>query len=88
MLAATDYPFLDIFWTMTIFFAYAIWFWLLIMILSDNFRRRDHSGLAKAGWTLLVIFLPLIGVLFYMITRPPQELSTFADADLNGPPAG
>jgi hypothetical protein len=76
MLAASDYPFLDIFWTMTIFFAYAIWFWLLIMILSDNFRRRDHSGLAKAGWTLLVIFLPLIGVLFYMITRPPQELST------------
>jgi hypothetical protein len=75
MLAASDYPFLDIFWTMTIFFAYAIWFWLLIMILSDNFRRRDHSGLAKAGWTLLVIFLPLIGVL-YMITRPPQELST------------
>ena len=45
------------------------------MILSDNFRRRDHSGLAKAGWTLLVIFLPLIGVLFYMITRPPQEMS-------------
>ena len=75
MLAASDYPFLDIFWTMTIFFAYAIWFWLLIMILSDNFRRRDHSGLAKAGWTLLVIFLPLIGVLFYMITRPPQEMS-------------
>jgi hypothetical protein len=75
MLAATDYPFLDIFWTMTIFFAYAIWFWLLIMILSDNFRRRDHSGLAKAGWTLLVIFLPLIGVLFYMITRPPAEMS-------------
>jgi hypothetical protein len=75
MLAASDYPFLDIFWTMTIFFAYAIWFWLLIMILSDNFRRRDHSGLAKAGWTLLVIFLPLIGVLFYMITRPSQEMS-------------
>jgi hypothetical protein len=75
MLAASDYPFLDIFWTMTIFFAYAIWFWLLIMILSDNFRRRDHSGLAKAGWTLLVIFLPLIGVLFYMITRPPAEMS-------------
>jgi hypothetical protein len=75
MLAAADYPFLDIFWTMTIFFAYAIWFWLLIMILSDNFRRRDHSGLAKAGWTLLVIFLPLIGVLFYMITRPPAEMS-------------
>jgi hypothetical protein len=75
MVAASDYPFLDIFWTMTIFFAYAIWFWLLIMILSDNFRRRDHSGLAKAGWTLLVIFLPLIGVLFYMITRPPQEMN-------------
>ena len=75
MLAATDYPFLDIFWTMAIFFAWVIWIWLLIMVLSDNFRRRDHSGLAKAGWTLLVIFLPLIGVLFYMITRPPEEMS-------------
>ena len=73
MLVASDYPFLDIMWTMFIFFAWVIWIWLLILVLSDNFRRRDHSGWAKAGWTLLVIFLPLIGVLIYMITRPPES---------------
>jgi len=72
MLVGTSYPFLDIMWTMFIFFAWVIWIWLLILVLSDNFRRRDHSGWAKAGWTLLVIFLPLIGVLIYMITRPPE----------------
>ena len=72
MLVGSDYPFLDIMWTMFIFFAWVIWIWLLILVLSDNFRRRDHSGWAKAGWTLLVIFLPLIGVLLYMIVRPPE----------------
>ena len=72
---ASDYPFLDIFWTMMIFFLWVIWIWLLIMVLSDNFRRRDHSGWAKAGWTLFVIFLPLLGVLVYMISRPPEDQS-------------
>jgi hypothetical protein len=70
---ANDYPFLDIFWTMCIFFAWVIWIWLLILVLSDNFRRRDHSGFAKAMWTLFVIFLPLLGVLVYMIARPPED---------------
>ena len=72
---ASDYPFLDIFWTMMIFFFWVIWIWLLILVLSDNFRRRDHSGWAKAGWTLFVIFLPLLGVLVYMIARPPSDES-------------
>ena len=73
MLVAADYPFLDIMWTMFIFFAFVIWIWLLIMVLADNFARHDHSGWAKAGWTLFVIFLPLIGVLVYMIARPAEE---------------
>jgi Phospholipase_D-nuclease N-terminal len=74
MLVAADYPFLDIFWTMLIFFAWVIWVSLVIIVLLDNFRRHDHSGWAKAGWTLLVIFLPLLGVLIYMIARPgPTE---------------
>jgi hypothetical protein len=72
MLAAADYPFLDVMWTMTVFFAWVIWVSLVIMVLLDNFRRSDHSGLAKAGWTLLIIFLPLIGVLIYMIARPAR----------------
>ena len=70
---ASDYPFLDIMWTMFIFFAWVIWIWLLIMVLADNFARRDHTGWAKAGWTLFVIFLPLIGVLVYMVARPPED---------------
>ena len=72
---ASDYPFLDIFWTMLIFFAWVIWIWLLILVLTDNFRRRDHSGFAKAMWTLFVIFTPLLGVLVYMIARPPADES-------------
>jgi hypothetical protein len=72
MLAAADYPFLDVMWTMTVFFAWVIWVSLVIMVILDNFRRSDHSGLAKAGWTLLIIFLPLIGVLIYMIARPAR----------------
>ena len=59
---ATDYPFLDIMWTMFIFFAWMIWISLLVLVMVDNFRRQDHSGWAKAGWTLFVIFVPLIGV--------------------------
>ena len=74
LLAKTDYPFLDIMWTMFIFFAWLIWISLLVMVLADNFRRSDHSGWAKAGWTLFVIFLPLIGVLVYMIARPKEDL--------------
>jgi uncharacterized membrane protein len=74
MLVAADYPFLDIFWTMIIFFAWVIWAALVIIVLLDNFRRPDHSGWAKAGWTLLIIFVPLLGVLIYMIARPgPTE---------------
>ena len=73
MTLATSYPFLDIMWTMFIFFAWVIWIWLLIMVLADIFGRRDLSGWAKAGWTLFVIFLPLIGVLTYMVARPPAE---------------
>ena len=73
MLFAVDYPFLNIMWTMFIFFAWVIWIWLLIMVLADNFRRTDHTGWEKAGWTVFVIFLPLIGVLVYMIVSSSRE---------------
>jgi hypothetical protein len=73
MLLASSYPFMDIMWTMFIFFAWVIWIWLLIMVLADNFRRTDHTGWAKAGWTLFVIFLPLVGVLVYMIAASSHE---------------
>ena len=83
-LLATDYPFLDLMWTIFIFFALVIFVWLLIMVLADNFRRNDHSGWAKAGWTLFVIFLPLLGVLVYMIARPKmteQDKQLMAQAE-------
>ena len=78
MLLFDSYPFLNIMWTMFIFFAWVIWIWLLIMILADNFRRPDRSGWAKAGWTCFVIFLPLLGVLVYMVSNSSEERSIAA----------
>jgi hypothetical protein len=75
MLVASGYPFLDIMWTMFIFFAWMIWISLIVLVFVDNFRRQDHSGWAKAGWTLFVIFVPLIGALVYMIARPKDDLA-------------
>jgi len=72
---ASDYPFLDIMWTMFIFLAWLIWFSMIVLVFVDNFRRQDHSGWAKAGWTLFVIFVPLIGALVYMIARPKDDLA-------------
>jgi amino acid permease len=70
VLAKSDYPFLNIFWTMLIFFAFVIWIYLLIIVLGDNFARSDHGGWSKAAWTLFVILAPFIGVLVYMVARP------------------
>jgi hypothetical protein len=69
---ASSYPFLDIFWSMCIFFLWVIWVAFVIFLLIDNFKRTDHSGLAKAGWTVLLLFVPLIGALIYIIARPPM----------------
>ena len=65
----TSYPFLNLVWTMLVFFGWVIWFWLLIVIFGDLFRRHDVSGWAKAGWTVLVIVLPFVGVLIYLIAE-------------------
>jgi Phospholipase_D-nuclease N-terminal/Short C-terminal domain len=68
-MVAADYPFLDVVWTMFIFFAWVIWIWLLITVLVDVFRRHDLSGWAKAAWTVFMILLPLLGVLVYLISQ-------------------
>ena len=65
---AADYPFLDILWTMIIFFCWVAWIWLLIMIFSDLFRR-DISGWGKAAWVVFLIILPFLGVLIYLIAE-------------------
>ena len=67
---AYEWTFLKVFWAMLAFFAFVIVVWLIVMVLYDNFARHDHSGVAKAGWTILVIFLPFIGVLIYLMARP------------------
>ena len=69
ILAQSGYPMLDVLWTMLIVFAWIIWFWLLITIFADLFRRHDISGWGKAGWTVLVILLPFVGVLAYLIAE-------------------
>jgi hypothetical protein len=69
MVLASDYPFLDIVGTMLIFFAWVIWFWILIRVLGDVFRRDDLSGWGKAGWTLFMIVAPFLGVLIYLIAQ-------------------
>ena len=63
------YPLLSLFWTMLLFFGFVVWIWLLIVVFGDIFRSHDIGGFAKAMWVLLVIFLPLIGVLIYLIAR-------------------
>ena len=69
MVFAADYPFLDVFWTMLVFFFWVIWIWILITVLIDLFRRHDISGWGKAAWALFVIVLPYLGVFVYLITQ-------------------
>jgi hypothetical protein len=69
--AAVDYPFLNIVWTMLILFAWVLWFWMLISIAGDVFRRHDISGGKKALWLIFMVFVPYIGVLSYLILNGP-----------------
>lgn len=69
MIIAADYPFADILWTMLVFFLWVMWFWCLIIVLGDVFSRHDIGGWAKAGWTLFLIFLPILGMLVYLIAE-------------------
>jgi hypothetical protein len=66
---ATDYPFLDVFWTLLIFFLWVMWFWLLFTCWADIFRRHDLSGWDKAGWLIFTIVLPFLGVFVYLISQ-------------------
>jgi len=68
-LIATSYPFLEVFWTMLIFFAFFIWIWILFTVFADLFRRDDISGWGKAAWIIFVIVLPYLGVFVYLIAE-------------------
>jgi|SRR5918995_287544 hypothetical protein len=96
MLIAADYPLLDIFWTMLIFFLWVSWFWLLIVVIGDVFRRRDVGGGNKVLWLIVLLFLPFVGVFAYLIVnsdgmaqraeeramRRYEPPPTYLDADL------
>ena len=69
ILAASDYPFMDILWSMLIFMGFIMWFWLAVMCFGDIFRRRDAGGFVKTLWIILIIVLPLFGVLLYLIVE-------------------
>ena len=67
MLAA--YTFGDVMWSMFVFFAWILFFWLLFTVFGDLFSRHDISGWAKTGWTILVIILPFLGIFIYLIAE-------------------
>ena len=69
MLIAADYPFLDVLWTIIIFFCWVIWIWIAITVLIDLFRRHDIGGWHKAVWVVFVIVAPFLGVLVYLIAQ-------------------
>lgn len=64
-----EYPFLSVMWTLLVIFAWVIWFWLLIVIFADLFRRPEVSGWGKAAWVVFLIVLPFLGVLVYLISQ-------------------
>lgn len=68
MVIAADYPFLDIFWTMLVFFGWVIWLFLLIRVIGDIFRS-GMGGFGKAAWIVFVVVLPFLGVLIYLIVH-------------------
>ncbi|HEY8307599.1 MAG TPA: SHOCT domain-containing protein [Lapillicoccus sp.] len=64
-----DYPLLNLFLTMLYFFLWIAWLFLLFRIILDIFRSADLGGWGKAGWTILIVFVPFLGVLVYVIAR-------------------
>jgi hypothetical protein len=68
-MVAASYPFLDVVWTMVIFFLWIAWFWMLFSVWGDVFRRDDLSGWGKAGWLIFTLVLPFLGVFVYLIAQ-------------------
>lgn len=77
---AADYPFLEVMWSMLVFFGFFLWFGLLFRACLDLFRRHDVSGWGKAGWLILMLFLPLIGVCIYLISQGKGMVSRDAES--------
>jgi predicted PurR-regulated permease PerM len=69
LLLDTDYPFLDVFWTILVFFIWVAWFIILFRVIVDIFRRRDIGGGGKVLWLIFVLILPFLGVFIYLIAE-------------------
>ena len=69
MTLATSYPFLEVVWTMLVFFGFVVWIWIMFIVLADIFRRHDQSGFAKVLWIIFIILLPYLGVFIYLIVE-------------------
>jgi hypothetical protein len=69
MLIAADYPFMDVFWSILIFFLWVAWLLILFRVFADIFRRHDIGGWGKAAWCVFVILLPFLGVFIYLIAE-------------------
>ena len=69
MVLAADYPFLDVLWTMLVFFLWVSWFIILFHVVADIFRRDDASGGKKTLWLIFVLFAPFLGVFVYLIAN-------------------
>ena len=50
-------------------FFFVVWFWILIRVLMDLFRRKDMSGVAKVLWVIFLVVLPYIGIFAYLLTQ-------------------
>jgi uncharacterized membrane protein YcjF (UPF0283 family) len=68
-LVLATYNFASFLWDVLVIFAFVIWFWLLITVFGDLFSRHDIGGWGKAGWIVLVIILPYLGVFIYLISN-------------------
>ena len=65
----TNHPLIHVLWSFFIIFIWVAWFWVLISITIDIFRRHDASGVVKALWLIFIIFVPFLGVLVYLIAE-------------------
>jgi len=77
---AYDYPLLSVFWSLAFLSMFVMVVFIVIYAFVDNFRRPDHSGLAKTGWALVIIVLPVLGSLIYILARPEMRNSPLQPA--------
>jgi hypothetical protein len=66
---ASSYPFLEVFWTILIFFGFVFWLMILFNVIGDIFRRHDITGWGKVLWLIAIILLPYLGVFIYLIVE-------------------